>query len=486
MAINVNRLDVGALAGLASRGTPNLNLPLFGVDYSGYGKNILAAALANQQANTQLAGYQNQANIAQMQEGGAMARNQNTLATQLQMAQEGNQNQMAISQMTNDTRMQDILQQGQIAQGQLGLGYNQLAQQSQYQQGQLGIQNKQLDINQQLADQEYARNQIEAMKLMKQMDLAKLGAASTIGLMGINQYSSDPAKQEAFKSKWISQQVEDGVLDKGKADQLMQASPEDFAKYLMQNTIYSSIAASQHGAQMGGMLPNMTNIYGNLGAGEKVTTESKAGAAEAGRSLLDINAALVNFPSELFTRAGQAKVAVGTELGQQPEWVQNVANKVSETTGITPTVENMTELKAQKEAFAGNLLQSIMSTLAQQRGSQFSEKSIHALKPEVPIVGEDTKESAFAKLVTLQQRMIRAGRYQQDLVKQGIPADSQKYEDLVIKYIKSAPVPGKLSFIDPQGKEHNIGYKEVEAFAKGNGITEQEAREFFLTNQAKQ
>lgn len=485
MTININPLNVGGMAGLASRGTPNLNLPLYGVDTSGYGKNLLQGAIAAAQLGQQQNSLYGQLAMQKYAQDQENMRNVNTLQNQMKIATSGNANQMSIAKMNNATQQQSVNQQGRYQQGQLALQQQGLQQQGQYQQGQLDIGNRGLDIQtaQQQQQVKYQDQQLklEAMKIMQPQQLAKLGASNAMMLMGLQQYGNDPKKLQEFVQHQTQLDLKNGIITKEEAADRMNMSPQDLQVSAMTNVMMTGMSQQGANSNMAGMMPNMGNIYGNIGLGNAQEAASQKSLVASGRSMMDIAAPLVNFNPDIFSDYGQASANLGSKVGNAPQAVKKAVDWVSNVTGgAIPNTSQMVNLKATADAFQSNVLGSIMATLAQQPGSRFNKMSVDVLKPEVPEIGHDTAETAFSKMVTLYQRMSRAHEYESQLVREGINPSSEDFTNKVVKFMKTAQVPGELSTTLPSGEKVSLNYEKVKAFADHNKIPVNQAIQYFM------
>lgn len=474
MALNLTPAQGSGMASLAGRGTPNLNLPLWGLQTQGYGQQLLQGAnIAGQLQTSQnnLAAQQQMNLFNQIQEN---ARNKATLLNSAQIAQGNQQNQMAIAQMGNTTQQQQIAQQGAYQQGELAnqqqqnkLQAQQIAQTGAYQQGQLGVAQQDVGVRQQ-------QLQIEAMKAMMPMQLAKLGASNALMLMGLNQYAGDPQQLASFIQSQNAEDVKDGIISPNEAAARAQMTPQQLQAEALRNVMITGYAAGSHGNMAAAnMMPSgaMGNIYGNITAGKTTTDQTETGLAGTQRAMMDLTNSLNNFDPSLFSYSSQIQQDVGGEIGKAPEFIQKATNFMSSVFG-TPSTEQMTSQAAAARAFKSNMLQGIMDTLNQQKGVRFNQASVSVLEPEIPTIGAgpegDSPQEAFSKMVTLYQRMQHATDFEATLLKQGLEPNSEKFQSKVMDYLKTSPVSGKLTYTTQDGQQHPMGYEDVKGFAEHN------------------
>lgn len=482
MALPINSLNDSGLAALAGQRVGALPLQVTPVDLGAPQTGTALGMIKAQQQKFEMAQIQAK---AQGEIGVAQQQGQNQLATQslqnagqqqLQQSQQGFE--QPFKQQEQATNLQAVQQQGQFQQGQLQQGQQQIKQQGQIAQGQLGVAQQQANTQQAQQQQEAVMQNLSARMAMKSYELKQRGAAASALLIGYNQYQGQPDKQQQYAQMMIPHLVQDGSMSQTEADELSQL-PVDQQRGLLAHDLMMS-GAAQDGKDSGlTSLPGMNNsAFGPTALGTKAQSDNQNLQMETQRSLMDSTALLTNFDSNNFTTGGQAQGLWGQVIGKMPQAVQDAL----------PGTQEAKDRAASIDAYKGNVLQSLMSTLAQQKGVRFNKMTIDSLKAEMPTpaIGPlegDSPEQAFAKSVTLYQRMQRANDFANSLSQQGLTPNSTTYQDKINNFIQNDQTPGKLTVQLPDGKQHTLGLKDIQAFATANKMTEGQAIGHFLTMQ---
>lgn len=244
MPINLSQLDIRPLASVASASTPNLGLEPYGIDYKTLINSRDERAIAELGAQVQLKSQATQERIQQLQNEGLLTRTQADNAAQKEiesakLAQKTLDDQMKnfISSEQNSILGQHYQAQNQLGQQQLGLDTfkaqndvqlkgQELAQTGAFQQGQLANQSRQVDIQQQQADQEQQLNQIKIIAAQKEEQRNAMGAYGSTVLM-INNAIKDPKEREKYINNVINDAVQNQGLTPEQAEGFLKLSPNE-------------------------------------------------------------------------------------------------------------------------------------------------------------------------------------------------------------------------------------------------------------------
>jgi hypothetical protein len=457
-----------------------MNLPVSGLDVGAPAQGVAAgqmgalqmqlgqrAAYMQQQAELQKAqiAAQGQVGAAQMNATGRVMVGQGNNQTSL--ANAGTQQQTALMGQQNQAQ---IAQQQQAIQAQRNAIMQQQANQTgglQGQQGQAAI--MQAQAAQQKAQAQTAQQQLAARSQLNTQQLDQRGAAGSALLMGLNQYQGNPQAQQAFLAKTIPVLVQQGSISQDEATQLLKSDPDTAHALIAQDVLLSGYGKDlKNGKSSGaGGAGNLLNPApqsgtnpppGNLPLGTQAENNAQNSQIESQRSLIDGSTVMQSFNPAFFTTAGNLTADAGI-----------VAGKL----GISGT--SAETLAAQRDAFAGNVLQNIMDTLAQQKGVRFNKASVETLLPEMPESGAftgDSPETAWNKVVTLYQRMDRAGTAATQLLQKGIDPNSKAGLAQIQQMLgKSGQDTGKIPYTNSQGKVMQLGYNDIQKLATHNGMS---------------
>lgn len=258
MPINVNNSELGALAALASRGTPDLGLKAYGVDVGAPAEGYAAGVLNKAKLDQQYAALGNAQLVAM-------------LNTKTQLMKQAYQNQFQGGQ--NDATRQN---QAQIAASRDSILQQRTDMQNQYNQGRLGVDQTNANVNQQRADQQGAFQQgtlgvqqqnsnVDAMykaaqvaNAQKETQLKQMQYASTMddktrnmtgsyfaGIMSSIQHIQDPQKRADAVNNLIDDGVNQGVFSNDMGTTLKSMPVNQlYAKSVQGMTLMS------HGAQL--------------------------------------------------------------------------------------------------------------------------------------------------------------------------------------------------------------------------------------------
>lgn len=258
MPINVNNSELGALAALASRGTPDLGLKSYGVDVGapavGYAAGVLNkakldqeyAALGNAQLvamlnnNAALYKQQQQQNFDAVQKGADRTNTANIAASRDTILQ-------------NRNNVMDQYNQGRLGIDQTNANINQqnADQNGAYKQGTLGVQqqNSNVDANYKAAEVANAQKdtQLKYMQYASTMDdkTRNMTGSYFAGIMSSIQHIQDPQKRADAINNLIDDGVNQGVFSNDMGTTL---------KSMPVNQLYAKsvqgVTLMSHGAQL--------------------------------------------------------------------------------------------------------------------------------------------------------------------------------------------------------------------------------------------
>lgn len=501
MPIPENQLNISGLAQLAGQQMPRLDLPLSGITATP-NQPIFQGAEVAAQLQQQRNQMQYQGMLEQFKQGQENQRNNTTAQAGMlnaQTAASGRvgaanalaapnydrnaiqaQNNLAnqdINQQNADTRLQGVVQQGQYQQGQLGIGQQNADSSSQT-----------ADANTQKAAVDQAKQDLAQKVQMSKEQLNKRGAAGASLIMGLNANQGDPKAQlNWITNTWLPQAKANGWADPKELQQV-----EDAANKGDVNSINTMAHFDTYSSGMVSDKKNAQNgILGAQGLTPTNTTQQQGTSMYATASQTGIAKTLANFNPDIFTYSGIAQSKEGSIAEKMPDSIMGFIQQYAPD-AVNKQIDESKKLADAQANFQTNTLSNMMNTLSMQKGVRFNQKTLDALKAEMPTIGSDGPGQAFTKLITLNQRMQAAEQFSNQLLNKGLTPNDKSYQEQLNNYVLNEKNngDGKFAFTanDSNGKpvtEH-LSYEDISKIAKEHNQSFSQAFQGMLKYQAQQ
>jgi hypothetical protein len=431
MAIDVNPLNVSALAALAGNNIGYLNLPV---------ADSITPQVKLTEAATQRLSLLQQANDSDLNRQARMAELGMTLQGQQQLNQQQAAQQMALERYRQGFQGQQNDKQRQMQlmqmQQQGGLQAQQLAQQGAYQQGTLNNSSRALDLQQQgmASDDEFKQEQMQMLQMqmalkaradLKQQDLNKRGAFASLVLAGA--HAIDPSDQKGMAS-FIQQKLklglDEGIISPEEYKASLNMSPQDVLNHSTMDLLLSGYAKeSKDNPVIMKALQGITTGASPLSAATQSKQEQSAISSEHVQNQIDQLKNISKNNPEIFSTVGNI-AAEGSIAAGRNSLLKPLVNGAASLVGIDP--DKVEQATTAYNTTAGSL----WTTIAKNLSPRLLTAANGVLKSQlIPDPHTDSIDSQNAKLDMLQQLAIEKQNLDKQYIKNGVNTNPQVYED---------------------------------------------------------
>lgn len=449
MPVQINPLEVAALAALAQNRAPSLNLPLHSLDPSAYWKPLFERRKQVEDLQQQYAQQANMFNIAQLGEQGADKRQQNLFGFQGEQNNLTRQQQQQEFQATNALNQAQLAEQAQyhqgslgVDQGRLGLDTNRLTQEGvlktaeltqndQYRQGQI-------DIEQQKIVESKYEAELKNMMEMKKEDRNQRGATAFATLIAMKN-ASTPEEKIAAGHRGLESALSDGLITKEQHKTLSALPPEQLEEVL---TRYGVIAAMAEKGNSGVGQGIGAALGTNVLAKDVQSDVQKQQVANTSQisQIQDLREKVNNAPPGTFTYYGNIANSVSDPLyGKSSTAVKNIVSPIASAMGFDKEhVQAIEDKTVELNSGFANLRANVAKEISPGMLRREDNKLLDALVPTMGYLG-DSQNTVNTKLDALEKIKSNANILNSRLLdpKTGKPKDPKQYSEALGQVIQA-------------------------------------------------
>lgn len=487
MAINLNPVNLAALAALAGNSIGNLNLPV--ADRGAYGKAFAASLFDKQKLAQEYAKMQNAAQIQTAGDNAAMQR----VTMQGQQSQELEQNKQLFEdkqknmdrgldqqkmEMMNALKQQELSQQSQDQQGQLDLSRQEL-----YQKGNLGQQ--EIDIKRDQQEQDMFVNQMKSMSEMKKDERERLGSFGAVTSILAKQYENDPegyAKMQQFLGQYGKQAglIGDDVVSafgqmnpqQAQAAGLLYANMSEHANTYAQQMGYGAKKGNAQGINIS--YDEQGQPVVEIGATKPTQNAAQQDLVNLNQNISQLQSIAKDYSKDFMTYKGAFKGAIGgilakLDLGSATE------DQINKATGGTIDPKGIKEFYRKKSEFTQQLNTFKFGFMKQMSGVSYSDRQLTDMLSAIVNEGDDPiafegKLNGFLKYA---QAIVEAKTSAaQGNIKVGTNEYNQKFKEIANKNIMDGIANKSLPYISLGGKVYKS--EDISKLAKINNMSEEQ------------
>lgn len=477
MPININQVDMQGLSQLAGNRLGPLNLPIHSVDMGFEGAKAKAqldeqyAAQANQLKNTGLI-VKGEQERQLLQNKGALdlGQQQNLFA--------GTQNDLnrAIQQQLADQQGQYQQEQIGLGQGQLKLGYSQLAQKNNIDLGQLDINRGQLGVNQQqvaqqgkLIDSEVIANTYKAAIDLRQDQRNQIGALAGATKLAIL-YAKTPEEQQQAMQNSIDIGIQSGIF-KDKQEALQHIDPTNPTKTIqMLDMAMNLMGGADHAVKQGASIGQGGGVIFSQGTNGVLQANMPLSADSLKKAQDDLGKI-----QEL--QQSVSSLMPGQPGGYKPEWDQGFGGNVG--IPVLGHLESAFDINAGKDTYAEQRAEKqawdtkatgLNVDFADLKGVKLSTRNEKILG-NLLITKHDDEGTKPAKLAAIAQLLEVEKQMLKQQITQGTPITPEQNKMINDKISELDPSKEK-TYTDKFGKTYT--HQQVVNTAKANKTTEED------------
>jgi hypothetical protein len=484
MAIDVNPLQIGALAALAGNNIGNLGLPV--ADY--LTPRVKAAELANQRL-----GLLQAANDRDLDRQGRMAE----LGMQLQAQQQMQAQQQAQVMQAMQARQQFEGQESQkdramralYMQQQAGLQQEELAQRAAYQQGTLAHGDRALDMQQQRMDRAEADRQemiqaqrmqmaLQARSELEQTDRNKRGAFASLVLSGASDIQ-DPKQLAEFIQKKMQWGVKAGIVSEKEYKDALDMNPSDVMNHVTMDLMLSSYAneAAKNPMIMKALKASISGNTSELTQAQSTKQQEKIINSSQQLKQLDRLQSLIKDNPDVFTTLGSA-YAEGNVTADRNKLLSPIIKGSAAVMGYDP--QKLDDAKTEIESITSGLWADMAKTMSPRLLTSANKEFRNSLIPATSGAGADSQGNALQKVQVLRNTIENKMKLDQQYLKNGKIEDQDAYDSKLMDILSGA----NSSSAQPESFSYKGKAVDINKIMKANpNMTKEQVIKYLQENQ---